>query len=139
EGDEPGKAGTKHQRYSVTLRRGQKTWRIISHEGAGKSSYLTTEQPHHLKRGAYDLVIEFEQCPPHLDTKKPDPASTGFQLKYSGPDTHDQLVAVPAERLYVALKDATLATSLAEGSPEIVLEFLETLYRSTLRDVRRTY
>ncbi len=138
DGEEPGQTCAEHQRWQVTLKRGQKTWRVISHEGK-KGSNLTPRHPLALKRGAYDLEIEFFQCPPDFDKKRPEPAQTGFQLKYSGPDTDGELVALPAKRLYVAFKDTTLADSVSEAESEKVQEFLELFYRSTLRDVRRTY
>lgn len=140
EGELPGPEGAEGQCWKVTLKRGQKTWRVIDHDGPGKKgSDLTCRRPFDLKRGAYSIEIELFKCPPNFEEKHQRPAQTGFVLKYAGPDTDDVLVALPARRLYVEFKDTTLAAGVEEGASEKVKEFLELFYRSTLRDVRRTY
>ena len=41
------------------------------------------------------------------------PQHTGFQIKYSGPDTEDKLIALPHDRLFRVLKDNTLGEGIA--------------------------
>ena len=80
------------------------------------------------------------RCPPTDDDLEDAHAlHTGFQLKYEGPDSGDKLVTIPRHRLYVEKKDATLGQGLAEHVGGVPHAFLEELYTSTLRDVRRTY
>src|SRR5262249_32956015 len=90
--------------------------------------------------GAYDITIELVRCAPELH--EPDevrPLHTGFEVKYKGPDTDEEIVPLPRHRLFVDEKDAPLGHGLDEevsGAPKL---FLDALYVSSLRDIRRTY
>ncbi|HWL86936.1 MAG TPA: neuraminidase-like domain-containing protein, partial [Polyangiaceae bacterium] len=138
EGEKPDLEHVRGRRWRVTLARGQKSWILLEHDGgegpSGCSAALS------LKKGAYDLCIEFVQCAPSEDDfEDAHPAHGGFQLKYEGPDTEQRIVTIPLRRLYVEKKDATLAEGFGEGFSGAALTFLQTRYFSTLRDVRRTY
>ncbi|HWN67040.1 MAG TPA: neuraminidase-like domain-containing protein [Haliangium sp.] len=139
DGQKPALECAEGQRWRVTLTQGQKSWVVLSHDWHGKDTHATSAMPLPLKRGTYDLVVDFVQCPPVFDRPDALPTKTGFQLKYAGPDTDDQLVVVPSRRLFVALKDGPLAAALDSDQQGKARQFLEVLYFSTLRDVRRTY
>ena len=143
DGQSPGSDGTDDQRWRVTLTQGQRSWVVLSHNMNEGSSHPSRATPIPLRRGAYEITIEFERCPPVFDRKDVKPSKTGFQLKYQGPDTADQLVVLPATRLYIAFKDASIDDGLDEGAAVPAggkaQEFLHRLYVSSLRDVRRTY
>src|SRR5262249_5518340 len=88
DGQEPTLDCAEHQQWRVTLTRGQRTYVLLSHRWPGEEAPAQRTEPVPLRRGAYDLTVEFNECPPELD----DPEDitrqkTGFQLKDSGPDT----------------------------------------------------
>jgi hypothetical protein len=139
DGTPPGPDPDGSQRWRVTLAQGQRSWVVLSHHWTGKDWQPARTTPLPLRRGAYDLTVEFVHCPPVFDRKDVKPAHTGFQLKYSGPDTDGKLVAIPHERLFIAFKDLPLDHGLNLADPGKAQEFLHRLYVSTLRDVRRTY
>jgi hypothetical protein len=125
-------------RWRVTLRRGQKTWIILNRDWPGEDAPDWQSAPIDLRRGAYDLTIELQQPQPAFD--RPEnirPRHTGFQLKYSGPDTEDTLSAVPRQRLYRTHSDAPLGEGI-QASPA-AQQYLTARYTSSLRDIRRTY
>src|SRR5262249_14793308 len=96
--------------------------------------------PLNLKRGAYHLTVEFRQPAPALDnTEAIVPQYTGFQLKYSGPDTGKTCVAVPFKRLYQDRKDHLLSDGLNEALHGTAFDCLQARFSSSLRDIRRTY
>lgn len=126
------------RRFRVKLKRGQKEWILLSHdwEGHGKGAHASLA----LKRGAYDITIDFVRCATTMDDLEDEHVlHTGFELKYSGPDSNDDLIAIPRHRLYVDKKDDTLAHALRKQVKGVPLAFLDKLYVSTLRDMRRTY
>jgi hypothetical protein len=137
EGEKPAQDCAEKQRWRVTLTQGQKSWILLSHNWHGKDAHGTYALPLSLRRGAYEIVIDFVQYPPVFDRPDVRPAKTGFQLKYTGPDTSDQLVTVPSSQLFIALKDGPL--DLGGRRQGKAKQFLELFYFSTLRDVRRTY
>ncbi len=137
EGEKPDPSICAHQRWRVMLKRGQRTWILLQHrwheEHAEPSSSV------HLLPGVYELTIWFNQHGPafHSDDEAC-PQHTGFQIKYSGPDTEEKLIALPHERLFRVLKDGTLGENIAGLSP-VATAFLNEHYTSSLRDIRRTY
>jgi hypothetical protein len=65
------------------------------------------------------------------------PLETGFQVKYTGPDTDGELMELPITKLFRMSTDSTLDDNIkASGS---AIEFLEHYFTSSLRDIRRTY
>ncbi|HEU4583744.1 MAG TPA: neuraminidase-like domain-containing protein [Polyangiaceae bacterium] len=144
DGEPPSLEGSACQCWKVTLAQGQRSWVVLSHEGSGKEAHSLRATPLTLKRGAYDLTVSFQQRPPVFDRDDVKPARTGFQLKYTGPDTDHCLVAIPACRLYIAFKDLAHPTlddgvSFPVAGATAAREFLRRIYTSSLRDIRRTY
>ena len=129
-----------NRRWRVTLARGQKSWVLLAHHWPNEDVTSACSAPLALRRGAYDLTVELIECPPtNDDLEDVRPQRTGFQLKYEGPDTRGALQCVPFERLFVAKKDATLGQALDEHIGGNAKEFLDNLYVSSIRDMRRTY
>lgn len=127
-----------HREWRVTLRRGQKSWVVVRHHWPDCDDIASSALA--LRRGAYEIAVELVQCPPtDDDLEDARQLHTGFQLKYEGPDTQQQVSTVPFERLYIEKKDDTLAAGVDEAVTGNARDFLQQLYPSTLRDVRRTY
>ncbi|XXX72363.1 neuraminidase-like domain-containing protein [Sorangium sp. So ce134] len=140
DGEEPDAEAAKCHRWRVTLKRGQKTWVLLSHRWPGEEAPAACAAPLHLKRGVYELTVELVQ--PQSDFDGPEdvcPQTTGFQLKYAGPDTGDQIIAVPLNRLFLDRKDATLGSQADDTVAGQARQLLEILFTSTMRDIRRTY
>jgi hypothetical protein len=127
-----------HQ-WRVVIRRGQRTWVILSHHWDGEEERPAASLP--LKRGAYAVTAEFVQPTPHFDDDDDvHPQHTGFQVKYCGPDTDDVRSEIPHWALFSGHKDHTLTEGLPlEGTGPAAANYLKGLYRSSLRDIRRTY
>src|SRR5262249_4854417 len=124
--------------WRIRLNRGQRSWVLLSHGWSGQPD-TAHETEVDLKRGAYALTIEFDRPTPPF--RQPDDLrrqSTGFQLKYAGPDTDDELITVPRTRLFLAEKQSTLGAEIELASPAAQAA-LDGRYPSTLRDIRRTY
>jgi hypothetical protein len=135
EGDPPGDHGL---RWRVTLRRGQKAWVVLAHAWPGHEGGHSSVLP--LKPGAYDIEIDLQRCAPDFrDGEQIRPLRTGFELKYAGPDTGDDKIALPLHRLYQRDKSGPLSNDLSDAIQGNAKTFLGALYVSTLRDVRRTY
>jgi Tc toxin complex TcA C-terminal TcB-binding domain len=125
--------------WRVLLQRGEKAWVLISHHWPDELDCATSAALQ-LRRGAYDITIDFVHCGPgNDDLEEERPQDTGFQLKYEGPDTEDRVVTVPRRRLYVAKKDTQLSRGISDALSGVARNFLDAQYTSTLRDVRRTY
>lgn len=147
----PSLEASEGRQWRVTLKRGLKTWLVLNHHWAGETGLATPCVP--LKGGAYDVCVDFLQPAPVFSSAKPARQHTGFQVKYSGPDTHERLIEVPHHRLFRVLKDLKREgrdgdkasggwqdlgfglTGLAPGATS----FLGLHYTSSLRDIRRTY
>ncbi|MBS0423446.1 MAG: insecticidal toxin complex protein [Proteobacteria bacterium] len=138
DGEEPDIERVEYCRWRVTLTRGQKTWILLNHHWPGEHGLIESCLP--LKCGAYGIVVEFVQPPPDF-TEVDDlfPQYTGFQVKYSGPDTGCQLETLPLKRLYRDLKDETLDIGILFPEHSTAGLFLKLQYTSSLRDIRRTY
>jgi hypothetical protein len=150
-GPDHGYAGARHNRWRVTLGRGQKTWTLLNHGRPGEHAPPDCSAPVTLRRGAYRITVEFAQTEPDFSRPEDDCAArTGFELKYSGPDSGGETVPVPFERLFFDTKDASLGhgivrdlptaeAELAVDSGEAAAAYLDGRYLPTLRDIRRTY
>ncbi|MFC5751424.1 neuraminidase-like domain-containing protein [Actinomadura rugatobispora] len=126
-------------RWLVTLRRGQRRWVVLSHDWPDETVPGDRADPLRLARGAYRLSVEFVQPrPAHRDAEDLTPAVGGFQLKYAGHDTCDDLMAIPHSQLFGERKDGTLAADV-QGVDGTARQYLERHYTSSLRDIRRTY
>jgi hypothetical protein len=137
EGEKPHEEDCEHQRWHVMLKRGQRTWLLLKHEWHEEHDEPISRLA--LKRGVYEITIKFTQRHPVIRRDEDArPLRTGFQLKYAGPDTGEQLIALPHRRLFRMSKDATLANGIA-GLTGVPASFLQEYYTSSLRDARRTY
>ena len=93
--------------WRVILKRGQRSWVILSHHWLGEEERRSTALP--LKRGAYELTVEFVRSAPEFASdEQVDPQRTGFQVKYAGPDSDGRRIEIPHSRLFALWKDQTL-------------------------------
>jgi hypothetical protein len=135
--DSPDAETAGDRQWRVVLRRGQRTWVILSHHWNGTEEHPAASLP--LKRGAYELTAEFVQPVPEFrDEEDIRPERTGFQVKYRGPDSDGRRVEIPHRALFTIRKDQPLYSYIQEISPG-AMAYLEGLYYSSLRDIRRTY
>jgi Tc toxin complex TcA C-terminal TcB-binding domain len=139
----PGHHPARHQRWRVVLRRGQRDWVILSHHWDGEEERPAASLP--LRRGTYQLTVEFSQAPPEHEAGEVGETSedvcrahTGFQVKYRGPDSRGRRTQIPHHALFTVAKDGTLRDGI-EGLSPGAAAYLDGLYRSSLRDIRRTY
>ena len=133
EGEHP--TQPRQRSWRVVLKRGQKTWVLLRHDWHHEENLEPAAL--HLQSGAYDLEIEFVQhAPEYLREDAIHPASTGFEIRYRGPDTHDCLEPIPNTHLFRTHDDGPMEVAGLSGSPA---HFLHDHYRSSLRDIRRTY
>jgi hypothetical protein len=137
-GDErPDFEAAERRQWRLVLRRGQRSWVILSHHWAGEEEHRSSSLP--LKRGVYELTAELVQPAPEFDDDEQLRAQhTGFQVKYCGPDSDEQRIEIPHTRLFVLQKDHTLAAGI-EGISPGAAAYLGGVYLSSLRDIRRTY
>jgi hypothetical protein len=135
---EPNFERADHSAWRVTLSRGLKKWLVLNHNWPAEPDGENWNP--HLRRGAYNITIEYSQSAP--DDFKPHvhPTHTGFQVKYRGPDTDHHFSTLPARHLYRDFQDETLDTGITflSGSKN-AQAFLKSYYTSTFRDMRRTY
>ncbi len=138
EGDEkPDCETAEHNVWRIVLKRGQRTWVLISHHWPGDAELRSSSLP--LKRGAYELTVEFSQPAPEFHSdEEVRPRHAGFQIKYAGPDSQGRRTEIPHTQLFSIFKDGTLRGSITPISPG-ANAFLDQLYTSSLRDIRRTY
>jgi hypothetical protein len=135
--DSPDAAAAGNHQWRVVLRRGQRTWVILSHHWDGTEEHPAASLP--LKRGGYELTAEFTQpAPDFSDEQDVRPRCTGFQVKYRGPDSDGRRAEIPHRALLAVRKDQTLSDGIQELSPGAAA-YLGGLYTSSLRDIRRTY
>ena len=138
EGERPNFELAEKSSWRVTLQRGSKTFAVLNHNWTGN-----TEPEVHvprLRRGAYQITVEYSQPAPDFSKGSLQHKRTGFQVKYAGPDSEDCLVSLPVRHLYRDFEDQTLDQGIAflPGSRN-AQAFLKAFYTSTLRDMRRTY
>ncbi len=136
-GEAPREEDCEHQRWRVTLKRGQHTWLLLKHNWHEEHDDAASKVP--LKRGVYELTIKLAQHRPSIhrdeDARR---QHTGFEVKYAGPDTGRRPIALPHHRLFRVAKNTTLADGIT-GLAGVPADFLAAYYTSTLRDIRRTY
>ncbi len=137
-GEAPSFEACEHNRWRVTVQRGQKTWLLLNHQWGGEEAPDASSEPVHLKRGAYFFKVEFAQKASEFDEPgDARPRHTGFEIKHKGPDTGEELETISIKRLYRDLKTETLAVDRL--LPRAAKQFLALHYTSSLRDIRRTY
>ena len=133
------KCGEEHLKWRLGLKRGSKSWTLLSHRWPSDEGPSHKSKAVHLLHGAYDIEISYEQDQPKYD--EPEDLfrhRTGFMLKYCGPDSDFKTTPIPLDKLYVDLKDGSLASgcNFPAGNTKT---FLAGQYVSSLRDIRRTY
>jgi hypothetical protein len=137
EGEARGRGFHSPESWRVILRRGQRTWIVLSHRWVGEPEQHSSR--HALRRGAYELTVEqMQPAPSFTDQEQVRRMHTGIELLYCGPDSEEELTAIPRERLFCVSKDATLGAGLTPASPGAGA-YLSQRYLSSLRDIRRTY
>jgi hypothetical protein len=135
--DRPDAGAAGDRQWRVVLRRGQRTWVILSHHWDGEEEHPAAALP--LKCGAYELTAELIQPAPEFgDDDEVRPQHTGFQVKYCGPDTGGRRTEIPPSALFAVRKDQPLADGIDGLSPGAAA-YLGGWYASSLRDIRRTY
>jgi Tc toxin complex TcA C-terminal TcB-binding domain len=135
--ERPGFEAAEHCQWRAVLSRGQRAWVVLSHHWEGEEEHRASALP--LKPGAYRLTVEFTQPAPEFGgDDQTRPQHTGFQVKYSGPDSDGRCMEIPHSRLFAVQKDQTLAKGVEDLS-EGASAYLGALYVSSLRDIRRTY
>ena len=135
---EPDFDAARRDRWRVTLRRGDKTWVVLSHCHGEAHLPPARSLPLTLRRGAYQITAEYqERGPLHAGPEELCPERTGFEVAYCGPDTRKHVSAIPLHRLFRPVTGASLGSGLqAAGS---AAQFLDGRYSPGLRDIRRTY
>ncbi|MEA2343066.1 MAG: hypothetical protein QOF63_1235, partial [Thermoanaerobaculia bacterium] len=137
-GSEPDCEDAEHQRWRVTLQRGQRTWFLLSRRWAGEDAPDAHSAPLSLKRGAYSIAIDFAQRPREFDESyDARRGHAGFEVKYKGPDSNDELTPLPLDHLFRDVNDSTLAAGLKVVAA--AHDFLAGHFSSSLRGIRRTY
>lgn len=125
-------------RWRVILRRGQKTWVLLAHDWVGEEAPAHCAEAITLRKGFYEILIEFQRKPLVLDDDSICPHITGFQLKYKGCDSAQEWLAVPYDKLFQSQKDVPLNQGLEDIS-DAQRDFLAEHFTSSVRDIRRTY
>ncbi|MFI0366539.1 neuraminidase-like domain-containing protein [Actinomadura sp. 1N219] len=144
------------RRWRVVLRRGQRTWAVLNHGMPGDEAPGHVSGPLRLRRGVYEITIEARQVEPAFTGRADtEPARTGFRFGYAGPDTGDAVATLPFDRLFRPAKPTTLGDGVVRDPTdetaaggralsvirpgENAAAWLNGLYVSSLRDIRRTY
>ncbi len=118
--------------WRMVLKRGPRTWVILSHRWPGEEDRRFGSRP--LRRGAYDMTLELVRpAPDH-----PHRQHAGFEVKYSGPDTDCERIVIPHRQLFSCTKEQPLGAGIEGLSPGASL-YLNRYYTSTIRDIRGTY
>jgi hypothetical protein len=129
-----------HFQWRVTLKRGSRTWVLLSHRWPGEEERRSASR--HLKRGAYDITVELVRPPFEFATEEQvHRLHAGLEVKYAGPDSRGERIPIPRRQLFSVLKDDTLGTLSPSITPQSAAAtlFLQRYYTSSFRDIRRTY
>jgi hypothetical protein len=140
DGEAPDMESADQRQWRVCLQRGQRTWVLLNHQWPEQQEDQVPQLD--LQRGAYTITIQFRQAKPLLaDECECDIGlfKTGFTVKYCGPDSNSQWLALPLHRLFIDRNDATQDQDLPYPASSVAHQFLSAHYVSSLRDIRRTY
>ena len=142
-GESPDFDTARTQRWSVSVRRGQRRWFLLNHDLPGETAPAAKSDPLYLRRGVYEIEVVLEQPEPVFDREEDVcPRHTGFEVKYSGPDSGDSLVTVPFDRLFRLSVDEPLDSGIDFDKSHLgdsAAGYLRDRYTGSLRDIRRTY
>ena len=119
-------------RWRMVLKRGPRSWVVLSHRWPGEEDRHWGARP--LRRGAYDLTLELIRPAPD----RPHRQCAGLQVEYAGPDSNCERVVIPHRQLFSVLKDQPLGAGIA-GLSQGAASYLSGYYTGTIRDIRRTY
>ena len=123
-------------KWCAKIHRGRKSWMVAEHSPHIKHKDAISVC---LSHGAYEIEVRLEQSEPDFAQDKPqDHTHTGFSVRYCGPDTDDEPVNIPIDKLFIKSKDSPLNLH-GERSDNNMDSFLSEQYFSSLRDIRRTY
>jgi hypothetical protein len=133
--EEPSLREAHHRSWKVVLKRGQKTWILLRHHWHGEENVEPAAL--RLASGAYNLTVEFvDHSPEYLHEDEIHRQHAGFEIKYRGPDTHNELMTIGNEHLFRTHNDGPMTVAGLTGT---AADFLRNRYASSLRDIRRTY
>jgi hypothetical protein len=136
-GEKPSWEAAERFKWRVVLKRGSRSWVILSHQWPGEEERPAGSRL--LRRGAYELIVEVVRPDPDFaSADRVHRVHAGLEIKYAGPDSCGERIALPRHRLFAVDKDQPLGTGITTQSSGAV-SFLATLYTSSLRDIRRTY
>jgi hypothetical protein len=136
-GEKPNWEAVEHFKWRVVLKRGSRSWVILSHQWPGEEERPVASRL--LRRGAYELTVEVVRPDPlFASPDRVHRVHAGLEIKYAGPDSCGERIALPRHRLFAVEKDQPLGTGITTQSSGAA-SFLATLYTSSLRDIRRTY
>ncbi|TDG02548.1 insecticidal toxin complex protein [Paraburkholderia guartelaensis] len=136
-GEKPDWEAVHRCRWRAVLKRGSRSWVILSHQWAGEEERLVGSRD--LRRGAYEITVELVRPEPAFaSADRVHRVHGGLEIKYCGPDSGGERVALPRQRLFAISKDNPLGNGIAVQSAGAAA-FLATRYTSSLRDIRRTY
>ncbi|MFD7131992.1 neuraminidase-like domain-containing protein [Streptomyces sp. NPDC059894] len=140
DGEVPDAGAARARRWRVLLRRGQRVWVVLARHWPGETGAPECAAELELRRGAYDVEIEFVQpAPEFAEADDVRPATTGFELAYSGPDSGGRPIALPRHRLYRRTQDPGPLDRNLKDLTDTERRALRERYTGSLRDVRRTY
>ncbi|MGC0327213.1 hypothetical protein RKD23_000203 [Streptomyces sp. SAI-170] len=140
DGEIPDPEAARARRWRVVLRRGQRVWVVLARHWPGETGAPECASELELRRGAYDVEIEFVQpAPEFAEADDVRPATTGFELAYRGPDSEGRPVALPQHRLYRRTQDPGPLDGGLQDLTDVERRALRERYTGSLRDVRRTY
>ena len=110
-GEKPNLEKTERCRWRVALKRGSRTWVILSHQWPGEEERLIGSRL--LRRGAYEITAEFVRPEPDFSSAdRVHRVHAGFEIKYRGPDSRGERVALPRRRLFAIDKDEPLGAGV---------------------------
>jgi hypothetical protein len=136
-GEKPNWEAVEHSKWRVVLKRGSRSWVILSHQWPGEEERPVGSRQ--LRRGAYELTVEVVRPDPlFASADRVHRVHAGLEIKYAGPDSCGERISLPRHRLLAVDKDQPLGTGIITQSSGAA-SFLATLYTSSLRDIRRTY
>jgi hypothetical protein len=136
-GEKPNLEAVEHCKWRAVLKRGSRSWVILSHQWPGEEERLVGSRA--LRRGAYELTVELVRPDPDFTSAdRVHRVHGGLEIKYAGPDSCGERIAIPRQRLFSIGNNEAPDGHIVVQSPG-ANAFLATLYTSSLRDIRRTY
>jgi hypothetical protein len=137
DGEKPASNPDRDESWFLKLKRGQKEWIVLRHEGDRIDASSDCQSTLSLRRGAYEVEIRVAKPARQLDeSDTPCVSNTGFELKYEGPDTQGAIVHIPSSNLFPTTRELDFKPKDVNGK---AAEYLDNWYVHSIRDIRRTY